>query len=99
MSDHLALLPGRPPAVLIARFVAESALEYPGVDDIDGRLYLWQQHCGCWVVAFLAARPSGSPVSPISMQGATLARPVSTGSRSCLRHAVMESDERCCAGR
>jgi GNAT superfamily N-acetyltransferase len=53
MSDHLALLPGRPPAVLIARFVAESALEYPCVDDIDGRLYLWQQHRGCWVIAFL----------------------------------------------
>lgn len=53
MSSRLCLLPGRPPAVLIARFVAESALEYPGVAGIDGRLHLWQQHLGCWAVAFL----------------------------------------------
>ena len=53
MSDHLCLLPGRPPAVLIVRFVAESALEYPGVAGIDGRLHLWQQHLGRWAVAFL----------------------------------------------
>jgi len=59
MNDCIRLLPGRPPAVLIAHFVAESGLEYPSVAGIDGRLHLWQQRLGCWAVAFLDRQAVG----------------------------------------
>ncbi|MEN9936220.1 MAG: hypothetical protein RLZZ387_2799 [Chloroflexota bacterium] len=49
---EITLLPGRPGAALIARFVAESLLDYPLVDGIDARLQAWSTGEGCWVVAF-----------------------------------------------
>lgn len=59
MTDTIQILPGRPPAVLLVRFIAESTLDYPRVDGIDGRLHLWQQQLGCWAVAFLDRQAAG----------------------------------------
>lgn len=53
------LLPGRPGAALIARFVAESLLDYPLVDGIDARLQAWAAGEGCWAVAFTSDGAAG----------------------------------------
>lgn len=51
MTD-ITLLPDRPGAGLIARFLAESLLDYPRVNGIDARLQAWAAGEGSWVVAF-----------------------------------------------
>lgn len=58
MTD-ITLLPGRPGSALIARFLAESLLEYPLIDGIDARLQAWDADEGQWAVAFAAHGAAG----------------------------------------